>query len=239
MDHTANGHTEEPTEDVSHDFQGLGSFVSFSDDLHKLEEAPDVEDSCADAQGISEGFSPTTVAEDGLVGQHFLQRNSGSDLNQTQLATSSTAFSFDAALNVAFNSTNAELPKQIWETGIWKHIFGNDDTALDFDVWGPQVTRPTPFLCGVWTTKHWKRKQQVRRNVYSLMHAISWMLFLSSQTFLGKIRGRQTYNVASNCGLQLQADGVTETHWHRSLERCATRERCSQCLHMCFQVELQ
>ena len=149
MDHTANDHTDEPTEVESHAFQGLGSFVSFSDDLHKLEEALDVEDNGADAQGISEEFSPTTVAEDGVFGQHFLQRNSESDLNRTQLATSSTAFSFDAALNVAFNSTDAELPKQIWETGVWKHIFGNDDTALDSDVWGPQLTRPTPSLWGL------------------------------------------------------------------------------------------
>ena len=178
MDHTANGHTEEPTEDVSHDFQGLGSFVSFSDDLHKLEEAPDVEDSCADAQGISEGFSPTTVAEDGLVGQHFLQRNSGSDLNQTQLATSSTAFSFDAALNVAFNSTNAELPKQIWETGLWKHIFGNDDTALDFDVWGPQVTRPTPSLWGLdnqaLETEAASSKKRVHAHACNFMDVVSF-----------------------------------------------------------------
>ena len=52
MDHTANGHTDEPTEVESHAFQGLGSFVSFSDDLHKLEEALDVEDNGADLRGF-------------------------------------------------------------------------------------------------------------------------------------------------------------------------------------------
>ena len=122
MDHTANGHTDEPTEVESHAFQGLGSFVSFSDDLHKLEEALDVEDNGADAQGISEEFSPTTVAEDGVFGQHFLQHNSESDLNRTQLATSSTAFSFDAALNVAFNSTDAELPKHLGNWCLETHL---------------------------------------------------------------------------------------------------------------------
>ena len=41
---------------------------------------------------------------------------------------------FDIALGVALNSTAAEPPRQVWETGISKHIFGNSGESLDFDV---------------------------------------------------------------------------------------------------------
>ena len=165
MDHTAS-HADGSTDAVMVDFQGLGSFVSFSDDLQKLGEAPGVGGIDFDEQGITDwsvcnaaddadavkSFSPTTVAGDDLGRQQFLQQSTVVDISQTtqtRLDASPTAFSFDAALNVAFNSANAEQPKQIWETGIWKHIFGNDDTALDFDVWGPQMARPTPALWGL------------------------------------------------------------------------------------------
>jgi hypothetical protein len=95
------------------------------------------------------GVSPTTVADDDHDKQRTLETVVSERRDSSPLDASTTAFSFDAALNVAFNSADADQPKQIWETGIWKHIFGSDDTVLDFDVWGPQVTRPTPSLWGV------------------------------------------------------------------------------------------
>ena len=49
---------------------------------------------------------------------------------------------------MAFNTAASETPKQIWETGIWKHIFGDDNEELDFNVWGPPVHRPVPAAWG-------------------------------------------------------------------------------------------
>ena len=93
--------------------------------------------------------SPTTVATQDVYGgrgSDFLQATGSTDSHGHDSANS---FNFDAALNVAFNSTESEQPKQVWETGIWKYIFGGDSSGIDFGVWGEQMSRPTPSLWGV------------------------------------------------------------------------------------------
>jgi hypothetical protein len=138
-------------------------FNSFSDDLQimRREGEPgnvDTNDAYTDnlfgtvepLQG-DEGLSvcsPTTIATQDVYGgrgSDFLHGMGSTDVHGRDSASS---FNF-AALNVAFNSTESEQPKQVWETGIWKYIFGGDNSGIDFGVWGEQMSRPTPLLWGV------------------------------------------------------------------------------------------
>eukprot|EP00435_Cladocopium_sp_Y103_P026886 s4229_g6.t1 len=135
-------------------------FTSFSDDLEHLDSflegswnAVNETDDCLphDAfatvePGEESMCSPTTLASDLLhepsheVVEHETECPSSSDGRR---------YNFDAALSVAYNSVSAAQPKQLWETGVWKYIFGDRDATLDFDVWGPQATRPTPAAWGL------------------------------------------------------------------------------------------
>ena len=138
-------------------------FFSFARDLEYLEEVngdrdntgerPDTGDLFGGTEPVEADrfslFSPTTLADDDVANQQLKKHDSVGEQESFQQVVSHTGFNFDASLNVAFNSANAEQPKQIWETGIWKHIFGDDDTPLDFDVWGPPVTRPALTAWGV------------------------------------------------------------------------------------------
>ena len=138
-------------------------FNSFSDDLQIMRqgdepENADTNDDYTDnlfgtvepLQG-DEGLSvcsPTTIATQDVYGGR------GSDLLHAIGSTdahgrdSTNSFNF-AALNVAFNSTESEQPRQVWETGIWKYIFGGDSSGIEFGVWGAQMSRPTPLLWGI------------------------------------------------------------------------------------------
>ena len=133
-------------------------FVSFAEDLNGLDK---LESSSMDRQdvtkmshdgyqsvgGIEDGsgvennsaFSPTSLADGHLQGPvestHFGQVSDSATTNSVEVK-----FNFDAALHVAFNTAASETPKQIWETGIWKHIFGDNDEELDFNVWGSQTS---------------------------------------------------------------------------------------------------
>ena len=160
MEDAANGYTLETD---SHSTHGFGDFVSFADDLQTLQQSletsacnhvgGDVSDLFVKGEpGIADdtsGVSPTTFADDDIDKYHALEPVQSEGFDVLPPGVTTTSFSFDAALNVAFNSADADQPKQIWETGIWKHIFGSDDSVLDFDVWGPPLTRPTPVLWGV------------------------------------------------------------------------------------------
>ena len=133
-------HDLEHLEGVEADDRGTGGAQTELDLFGSLEPAE------VDSHSVP---SPTTLADDDLADQRLQQHDKQGETNDFQQVSSQTEFNFEAALNVAFNSASAEKPKQIWETGIWKHIFGDDDTPLDFEVWGPEVTRPTPTAWGV------------------------------------------------------------------------------------------
>ena len=136
-------------------------FVSFSDDLKKL--------NSDDFSGGGLSFDDRQLA-DGYVtvggSDHALDSDVHSACSQTLVdqvshehvtvdkredsSDSNVAkVNFDVALSVALNSSSMEPPRQVWETGIWKHIFGNGEEGLDFGVWGPPIYRPTPALWGV------------------------------------------------------------------------------------------
>eukprot|EP00435_Cladocopium_sp_Y103_P010383 s4375_g2.t1 len=96
-------------------------------------------------------FSPTTAAS-----VEFAAGESGADQFESTGGMASSSHEglgqpvdFDKALNSAFMSVSAERPQQVWETGIWRHIFGDDSDTLDFDVWGSQLKRPLPSSWGV------------------------------------------------------------------------------------------
>ena len=168
-------------------------FNSFSDDLQIMKqgdepENADTNDDYTDnlfgtvepLQG-DEGLSvcsPTTIATQDVYGGR------GSDLLHAIGSTdvhgrdSTNSFNFDAALNVAFNSTESERPRQVWETGIWKYIFGGDSSGIEFGVWGEQMSRPTPLLWGidqqVLDTEHGGSLKRGRMHSCNFMDVVSF-----------------------------------------------------------------
>ena len=156
-----------PGMEDSENLFGDSEFVSFTHDLQRLTEdrgpGTDMpvehrtsEDgyksvACSDfGEAVDQNSvgSPSTVGIDHQHGSDALTRDFRSDALQVQRTQSEPHVNFGVALNVAFNSMTAEPPLQVWETGIWKHIFG-DDAELDFGAWGQPVPRPLPSSWGV------------------------------------------------------------------------------------------
>lgn len=141
---------------------GDDDFFSFSDDVSKRaalfgdnaeldvdqlvgESRPVTVEAELDLESM---VSPTTV----VSGEHVLHGNDARDSFQTSAGVENgddDNMNFQNAFQSAFNRLDSEQPKQIWETGIWKHIFGDNNDVLDFDVWGPPAKRPMPALWGV------------------------------------------------------------------------------------------
>ena len=84
----------------------------------------------------------------------------------------------DAALNVAFNSSESAPPQQVWETGIWKYIFGDGDCGLDYSVWGQPLQRPSPALWGldheVLEQDHGESRKRNRLHACNFMDVVSF-----------------------------------------------------------------
>ena len=98
-----------------------------------------------DGAEVSSVGSPSSMFPDKQDGQATV----GPAVDQAASSSSDVQVDFRNAISVAFNSALAETPKQVWETGIWKTIFNNDDSGLDYDVWGPPSYRPSPALWGI------------------------------------------------------------------------------------------
>ena len=137
-------------------------FLSFSDDVSKRAALFGDDTGPADDGRVGESIhvageveqdresmvSPTTAASV----EHMVHGNDAWASEQTSADVTNTdgvRVNFQNAFQSAFNLVAPEQPKQIWETGIWKHIFGNENDSLDFDVWGPPAKRPVPALWGV------------------------------------------------------------------------------------------
>ena len=141
---------------------GVDDFLSFCDDVSKREalfgdnKGPvgdghtcETSHSTADAELDRESMvSPTTVASVEQMAHGNEVRTPGQTLD-SGANTDGDRVNFQNAFQSAFNLLSPEQHKQIWETGIWKHIFGSDGDELDFDIWGPQAKRPVPSLWGV------------------------------------------------------------------------------------------
>ena len=139
-------------------------FISFSDDLQIMRSEGGQTNMDANTDYMEELFgrieplqgeerlsvcSPTTVATQDVYEGRDSDFLPGIGSTGSHGHDSANSYNFDAALNVAFNSTESEQPKQVWETGIWKYIFGGDSSGIDFGVWGEQMSRPMPSLWGV------------------------------------------------------------------------------------------
>ena len=139
-------------------------FVSFSDDLQilrsemgqtNMDAGADYMDGLFGRIEPMQGEERLSVCSPTTIDTHDVYGGRGNDFLPEIGSTgshghdSANSFNFDAALNVAFNSTESEQPKQVWETGIWKYIFGGDSSGIDFGVWGEQISRPMPSLWGV------------------------------------------------------------------------------------------
>ena len=147
---------------------GDAEFVSFTQDLQRLtEDSTSGIDVSGEHRASEDGyrsvaasdaalavehnsvFSPSSFGNENQPGPDSVEQIRSPDVLQVQCAHAEPNVNFGVALNVAFNSMVSEPPLQIWETGIWKHIFGGDDDELDFGVWGQQVPRPLPSSWGV------------------------------------------------------------------------------------------
>ena len=141
---------------------GNDDFFSFSDDVCKRAALFGDNSGLDDDRPVGESslvlgeveqdresmVSPTTAAS----GEHMVLGNDARASVQTSTVVANEdrdTMNFQNAFQSAFNRLAPEQPKQIWETGIWKHIFGNENDVLDFDVWGPPAKRPVPALWGV------------------------------------------------------------------------------------------
>ena len=243
------GHSGEKNRDA---LPSSDEFVSFMDDLNKRTDFTEVPgDSgfadnggdlfagveplpCHESHSV---FSPTTVASEELHDKHGPEHFGVVIPANSSGSRGEPTVNFDNALNVAFNSTVQEQPKQIWETGIWKYIFGNDDSELDFDVWGRPLKRPIPAVWGVDQSSLDKEPTGVLKR--SRFQSCNFMDVVSFKPDvpppLGETKGKLTYRGASSFGLQSQAGGMMVALWFADWVRCATRPKSSTCLHMFFQ----
>ena len=138
----------------SHDLEQWAELGAFTEGEPSSSKALDDGYKSAASEGAVEvsnksGFSPTSLGEQ-QHGEVNLQGYACSSGNaDVQISSDAGRVNFDAVLNVAFNSLSSEIPLQVWETGIWKHIFGDSEADLDYGVWGPQAHRPVPSAWGV------------------------------------------------------------------------------------------
>ena len=58
------------------------------------------------------------------------------------VATSSTSFDIDKSVRVATQSQPVQVPKQIWESGIWSTTFSDADLTESLNVYGQELRRP-------------------------------------------------------------------------------------------------
>ena len=167
-------------------------FVSFSDDLQILQGSVEMVGDDTGQPGKLDLFgdtepllsaecnsvcSFTTVATEDLQGKQQSARTpeiapvegTGGDAGMVNL---------DAALNVAFNSSESAPPQQVWETGIWKYIFGDGDSGLDYSVWGQPLQRPSPALWGldheVLEQDHGESRKRNRLHACNFMDVVSF-----------------------------------------------------------------
>ena len=167
-------------------------FVSFSDDLQIVQGSVEMVGDDAGQPGERDLFgntepllsaecnsvcSFTTVATEDLQGKRQSARTpeiapvegTGGDVGMVNL---------EAALNVAFNSSESAPPQQVWETGIWKYIFGDGDSGLDYSVWGQPLQRPSPALWGldheVLEQDHGESRKRNRLHACNFMDVVSF-----------------------------------------------------------------
>ena len=173
--------------EITSNFGPVEAFTSFSEDLRKLQDNADTGDLTGSHDGcdlfaghdtfqhVETGscFSPTTIATTDAYADVHAQRVQGMAAVDTAESQNSGVVRFDAALSVALNSTTEEQPKHIWETGIWKYIFSDDDSGLDFGVWGQPMTRPSPALWGIETDAVELSSSSTRKR--SNLHACNFM----------------------------------------------------------------
>ena len=139
-------------------------FVSFSDDLQKLTDDGFSADGAVKAcVGVEDGyksdagsfgvaavlpeklFSPSSFEQEPQHVSQFVPQSTVSASTDSHAAIN---VNFDVALNVALNSMPSEMPLQVWETGIWKHIFWGERQHPRFRSLGTCSLQASSFFLG-------------------------------------------------------------------------------------------
>ena len=127
------------------------SFVEFlrhtdeqtGDDIPGLP-TPDVgsEWSGAEIQQVEDGnFSLGSFS---VVGENPIQQE---DSSLQVSASSSSHFDIDKHVRLALQSQSVQVPKQVWESGVWSAIFSDDSFTDSFNLFG------TCSSCGAYSSR--------------------------------------------------------------------------------------
>ena len=127
----------------------LNDFGSFSN-LVGVSELPDIETVPGDLtlDDIEEQSASENCTDDQfdqsfqLVGSEHGTGVLDETLDQPS-SSASTQFDIDKSVRMALQDQRVELPKQVWEVGVWSHIFSNSSYEETFNLFGQELHRPT------------------------------------------------------------------------------------------------
>ena len=131
------------------------SFVKFVEDNEATGDCNEVEHLEIFSAGSCNELGQFDVfSADSMVGSSIASPSNadGSDSGAIQVTTECSAdktddltdFSFNVAFNAAMSETMPSVAKPVWETGVWKQIFSDDNSLDAFGHWGPEISRPLP-----------------------------------------------------------------------------------------------
>ena len=127
-------------------FDDFGSFSN----LVGVSELPDIETVPGDLtlddieeQSASENCTDDQIDQSfQLVGSEHGTGVLDEALDQPS-SSASTQFDIDKSVRMALQDQRVELPKQVWEVGVWSHIFSNSSFEETFNLFGQELHRPT------------------------------------------------------------------------------------------------
>ena len=89
----------------------------------------------------SELYEPSVGSFSLVGGSNAVQ----DELTLQQSSASSSSFDIDKHVRIALQSQPVQVPKQVWESGVWSSIFSDDNSIDSFGMFGQELYRPTVF----------------------------------------------------------------------------------------------
>ena len=134
---------------VMADGDSLGDFGSFSN-LVGVSEVPDIESVPGDLtlDDIGELSASENYTDDRFDQSSQVVRSEhgtgvlDETLDQPSFSAS-TRFDIDKSVRIALQSQRVQVPKQVWEMGVWSNIFSDSSFEESFNLFGQEMHRPT------------------------------------------------------------------------------------------------
>ena len=100
---------------------------------------------------------------------------SGYDADREDAGAGFSSSHLGVALNFAFQSAEPVQLKQVWETGVWSQVFGNNSIQEE-PIWGPRLTRPLPSNWGVSERdlQHSEATKRLKMSSFSFSDVVSF-----------------------------------------------------------------